>query len=236
MTTWLDGPSVAFDTETTGVNPITDRIVTAALVTALPGQPPTGVEEWVLDPGVDIPAGASAIHGVTTEFARAHGKSAREGLDEIAQSLAEHVRTGTPIVVFNAAYDLPLLDHELSRYGLPSVADRCAGATAYVIDPLVIDRAVDRYRKGKRTLGVLCEVYQVPVEEDLHNSTADAAVTLQILGCLAEKYEEIRTQSLDELQDFQRDAHRVWARSFNEWRARQGYEGSGPSEEWLVPS
>ena len=64
--------------------------------------------------------------------------------------------TGIPVVVYNAPYDLSLLDRECRRNGLEPI-----DAPGPVIDPLVIDKAVDSYRKGKRTLEVAAAHYRV---------------------------------------------------------------------------
>src|SRR5690606_26374276 len=62
---WIDR-LVVFDLETTGVDPTEARIVTAYVgVLDATG---TVVEErsWIVDPGVEIPEGSIAVHGVTT--------------------------------------------------------------------------------------------------------------------------------------------------------------------------
>ncbi|MDR0366186.1 MAG: hypothetical protein LBH68_05095, partial [Bifidobacteriaceae bacterium] len=61
---------VGFDTETTGVRTEADRIVTAALVC----RRADGSREaatWLINPGVEIPAQATAVHGITTAKAQA---------------------------------------------------------------------------------------------------------------------------------------------------------------------
>ena len=73
---WSQLPWLGFDTETTGVNVTSDRLVTAALVLRPGGATPQGsdtVRTWLADPGVSIPDGAAAVHGITTEYAREHG-------------------------------------------------------------------------------------------------------------------------------------------------------------------
>ena len=40
--------------------------------------------------------------------------------------------------------------------------------------------------------------------------------------------------SLPVLHAYQVDAHRAWASSFNDWRARQGFDGPGAGLSWLV--
>lgn len=62
--TWLDSPLAALDTETTGTDPETARVVTACVgMSMAPGQ--WSPMEWRLNPGVPIPAGAAAVHGIT---------------------------------------------------------------------------------------------------------------------------------------------------------------------------
>src|SRR5690625_2227867 len=152
---WPDGPLIGFDTETTGVDVSEDRIVTAAIVEPIDGE--TQVHEWLINPGVEIPERATEVHGVTTDHARAHGLDPRHGLEEIAEKIAEHLREERPIVAFNVVFDLSILDAELRRYELRTVPERIPGEIIPVLDPLVIDRRVDRYRRGKRTLAHLCE-------------------------------------------------------------------------------
>ncbi|NED09569.1 3'-5' exonuclease, partial [Streptomyces sp. SID6648] len=57
---WISGPLVAFDLETTGTDIETDRIVTAAVVTVDADERPPEARTWLLDPGVTIPRQASA--------------------------------------------------------------------------------------------------------------------------------------------------------------------------------
>src|SRR5699024_7823162 len=46
---WSSGPLLGFDTETTGVDPENDRLVTAALVLRADGR--TTTRGWIVDPG-----------------------------------------------------------------------------------------------------------------------------------------------------------------------------------------
>jgi DNA polymerase-3 subunit epsilon len=87
MTAWHEGPMVAFDLESTGVDTDTARIVTACVALIQPGQPVEPMT-WLLDPGIEIPEAASAIHGITTERGRNEGQPAHEGVGEIADQLA----------------------------------------------------------------------------------------------------------------------------------------------------
>jgi DNA polymerase III epsilon subunit-like protein len=116
---WCDGPIVALDLETTDVDPHRDRIVTASVVTISPRpgeRPEVSCRTWLADPGVEIPADATAIHGVSTEQACRDGRPPAEVVMEVAEHLGEHWTPSVPLCVFNAAFDLTMLDAELRRY------------------------------------------------------------------------------------------------------------------------
>lgn len=175
MTTLLSelGSIGVFDTETTGVDRDTARIVTAYI--GLMGRDGKIVKarEWLLNPGIDIPEEASAIHGISTERAVAEGQDAATGVAEIAEAIRKLLSQAVPVVAYNAAYDLTILDRECRRYGLaPFQADNLTP----IIDPYVIDRAIDKYRKGKRTLTATAEHYGVTLT-GAHDAEADATAT-----------------------------------------------------------
>lgn len=231
--TWTEGPLLGFDTETTGVGVETDRIVTAALV--LREGEETSVRTWLIDPGVEIPAEAAAIHGISTADAREHGRPPGEALEELAAAIVAEMGRGVPLVAYNASFDLSILDAELARHGLATLSARLGRAVGPVIDPLVLDRGLDRYRRGKRRLGNLCEEYGVIAGADgLHTADVDVIATLDVLAAIVDRHPDVSARSLDALHDFQVTAHREWATNFNDWRRRQGLDGAGASVDWPV--
>lgn len=227
---WTDGPLLGFDTETTGVDVTRDRIVTAAVVRR--DAAGTVVRTWLIDPGIEIPAAATAIHGITTAQARAHGAAPAVALEEIAVALTTALAAGTPIVAFNASFDLSLLDAELRRHGLPTLAGRLGAPVSPVIDPLVLDRSEARYRRGKRTLADLCAVYQISDTANLHSADADVVATLDVLAAIAASFPHLRELTPDALHAHQVAAHRAWAEEFNSWRASRGMNGPGAELTW----
>jgi DNA polymerase III subunit epsilon len=233
MNSWADGPFLGFDTETTGVDVTSDRIVTAALVHR--DAAATRVRTWLVDPGVDIPPGVTAIHGVTTEHARAHGRAPAEALEEIAAEIAAAQAAGVPLVAYNAGFDLSLLEHELARHGLASLEDRLPGGVRVVLDPLVLDRHVDRPRKGPRKLVDLCEVYDVPTG-DLHTAEVDVVATLDLLARMTARHPQLAAASPAQLHATQVRAHEDWARSYDRWRARRGLPWPGADHGWPLPA
>ncbi|QEU78238.1 exonuclease domain-containing protein [Streptomyces subrutilus] len=199
---WMRGPLLAFDLETTGTDVETDRIVTAAVVRLDPDGAVAAERTWLLDPGVAIPEQASAIHGISTEHARAHGRPAAAAVEEIAAAVAEGLRSGTPLVVMNARYDLSLLDRECRRYAVASVSERLGEAPSPVIDPLVIDKHVDKYRKGRRALYALCAHYGVSLD-DAHDARADAVAAARVVRRLGETHRPVGRMPLADLHDLQ---------------------------------
>lgn len=169
---WHLGRLCAFDLETTGVDKENDRIVTGAVI-LLGGDEPTETHTWLANPGIDIPAGATAVHGITNAHAREHGRPAAEVVAEVTALLAKQILAGVPLVVMNATYDLTLFDRELQRNGLPSLLEQANLREPDVIDPLVIDRGIDPYRPGKRRLTDLAAHYGVTLD-NAHNAAADA--------------------------------------------------------------
>lgn len=226
---WHLGRLAGFDTESTGVDVETDRIVTACIV-EVGGKLPAAPANWLLNPGIDIPEQAAAIHGVTTERARAEGQNPAEGIGQIIAALTQVVLAGTPVVIMNAPYDLTLLDREARRYGIKTLTDT-VGRDLRVVDPKVIDKALDMYRPGKRTLTDLCAHYQVKLD-GAHTADADAVAACRVAWRLGQKYPKLAGLSLDELHAQQIDWHAVWAADFQRHLRSKGkadvIDGSWP--------
>ncbi|WP_406196582.1 3'-5' exonuclease [Kitasatospora sp. NBC_01560] len=214
---WFSGPLASFDTETTGVDVESDRIVSAALVVQPAPGAPVQTVDWLADPGVPIPDGARAVHGITDERVRAFGRPARAVVAEIARALAEQARAGRPVVVMNAPYDLTLLDRELRRHWSATLADGLL-----VIDPRVLDKHVDRYRKGRRTLTDLCAHYGVELA-GAHDAAADATAALELVRAIGLRYPAaLGGLSAAELHRRQTVWHAAQARGLQNWFDRSG--------------
>ncbi|NKX53788.1 3'-5' exonuclease [Arthrobacter mobilis] len=213
MNSWHELPRAAFDVETTGRDPHEARIVTASIVLVNGRGAPLQQHEWLVNPGVPIPEEAAAIHGITTERARKEGQDAAEAVAQIAGTLAGYFAAGIPVMAFNAAYDFTVLAAECRRRGLAAPAPRP------VIDPYILDKQMDRYRRGKRTLVALSELYQVGLDA-AHTSAADALATIGVADALARKYGTLRMEP-GQLHDSQVGWAAAQAASFQEWLRRK---------------
>lgn len=192
-----------FDLETTGIDVTTDRVVTAHVGLLDATGAVIRAHDWLADPGVDIPEGATAVHGITSAHARAAGRPAAEVVAEIVAALRALLDAGIPIVAYNAPYDFSLLKHEALRHGVDPIVD-----PSPVIDPLVVDKAYDRYRRGKRTLEVVAAHYAVRLD-GAHDASADAVAAGRVAQALAERFAAWLPETAGELHTRQI----AWARA-----------------------
>lgn len=247
-----------FDLETTGVDPFRDRIITASVVLAGGGLP-TAPNEWLLQPTIPIPQGASDIHGITDEHAREHGTDPTAGVAEIAADLLNATDQGIPVVGHNiGSYDITLLLAELVRHGHDTLARRLRSITP-VVDTLVIEKHLDAFRPGKpngrrpddacgpHTLVECCRLWGVPLsEEDAHGATADALAAGRLAWRLAtdphrfarfdrRPTDRIRPADwpLDALHKWQTETRRAQAESFGAHLVKQG-KTDDVSRSWPV--
>jgi DNA polymerase-3 subunit epsilon len=230
---WPDADMLAFDLETTGVDRFTDVPVSFALLLIRDGRV-VDRRRRLVDPGREIPTAATAIHGITTEEARARGVPLQTAVPWIARVLIRASRRGMPVAGMCLGYDLTLLDACLQRITGAGLVE--AGWRGPVLDASVIDRRVDRYRRGRRTLVALCEHYAVPADV-AHEASADALAAVDVLRATAQRFPKLAAVPLDVLFRWQVRWHREWALSYSEWRSRNGLSPLATNElEWpLAP-
>lgn len=224
MAHWADRLAV-FDTETTGLSTENDRIVTAFIgVLDHEGQL-VERHSWLADPGVVIPPRATEVHGVTTKMAQEQGRPAAEVVHELMEQLHRFMAEGTPLVAYNASYDLTLTNSEARRYGAVPLDD-----PKPVIDPLVIDRALDTYRKGKRTLDIVSMHYGI-INDAAHNAEGDAVTAGLVARAIIEKFPD-ETADPYLLHDKQVDWAHAWAENFKRYLESQGRPARNVDGRW----
>ena len=155
------------------------------------------------------------MHGITTQHAAENGRPAADGVAEIVQTIREHLARGLPLVAYNAPYDLTLLNRESIRYGVAPLV-----SPSPVVDPLVIDKAVDRYRKGKRTLEVTSAFYGVRLD-DAHDSGADAIAAGRVAQAIARAHVTALPPTVRELHELQAKWSQQQAESFQAYMRRE---------------
>ncbi len=187
-----------FDLETTGLVLDQARIVTAC-VTVIDenGEIADDQLEWLANPGIPIPEVATAVHGIDNETAQRDGRPPKDVVAEVLAKLSSFFEAGIPVVAYNAPYDFTILHYEALRNGLAPLSN-----PAPVIDPLVIDKFLDRYRGGKRRLELTAAHYGVELT-DAHNATADAVAAGRVAQAIARKFAKRLSIDAAELHDLQ---------------------------------
>jgi len=222
----------AWDTETTGPNPLEDRIVTAAFIVRGGGRPDR-IVSWLINPGVPIPAEASEVHGITDAMVQADGQDPKVALDEIATHLARAIRWGMPVIAFNQSFDWSILHYDLLRNGLSTVEARVGMHPLSLIDPIVIDKQCDRYVKGsgQRKLKPTAERYGVQLT-DWHTAEADALAALLIAEAQFERFPQLNDMGPQQLFAAQKAWRAEQQAGLQEWfRAKATPEQGGAPDK-----
>ncbi|WP_036961723.1 exonuclease domain-containing protein [Pseudoclavibacter soli] len=222
---------ITFDTETTGTDPQTDRIVTA-YVGIYDSEQDSHVSEasWLIAPEIPIPDEAAKIHGISDAHARTHGLSPAEAIPGIVGELERLTSDGTPLVVFNAPFDLTLIAAEARRLGVAT--DWLSEVN--VIDPLVIDRACWPRRRGHRRLTDMSATYSLPVLEQAHTADADCLMAARLAMKLIETYRLIGPGTPRELHAQEVLWHRAWAQRFQAYLRAGGTPDAQIDPAWPV--
>ena len=215
---------LAFDLETTSANPKEARIVTSALV-RIDGRDVQKVEH-LADPGIEIPQEATNVHGITTEKARAEGRPHEEVLKDTVEAIKAAWEDGLTLIVYNAAFDLTVLRSLTGDFTV----------TGPVYDPYVIDRVSDKWRKGKRTLGAVCEHYGVELG-NAHEATADALAAARVAWKqVRQHYPNLAQMDENELMEFQAVKWYEDRIAFKKYLEGKGRDASDVSTAWPLIS
>jgi DNA polymerase-3 subunit epsilon len=211
---WTRGEVLGLDLETTGVDRFNDIPVSYALVSVVDGFVRTS---WsgLIDPGRDVPADATAVHGITTERAHSDGMPLPVAIHLLCDAVLAASARGVPLAGMKLDYDLTLLDSQAKAHGLRGLAER--GWHGPVLDVAVLDRQFDPDRHGHRTLIDLCAHYGIEFAR-AHDAAADAVASVEVLYALAMRWDELCDADLGVLHRSQIEWHRHWAERHDEWR------------------
>ena len=160
--------SVLFDTETTGLDPLTgDRVIEVACVELVRDLPTGQVFHRLIDPLRDIPPEASRVHGMTR--ADLVGKPRFE---EVAGELLAFMGD-SPLIAHNAPFDFGFLDAEFARAGLPAL-DR-----GRMVDTLAL--AKKRFPGLPNSLDALCRRFEIDLSQRTsHNALLDCRLLAEV--------------------------------------------------------
>ncbi|MDX9752072.1 MAG: 3'-5' exonuclease [Flavobacteriales bacterium] len=171
----LERPLAFFDLETTGTRIGRDRIVQIGIVRLMPDGSRDQYQVLV-NPGMPIPAEATAVHGITdldVAMAPALEAVAQEVMDQLA---------GCDLAGFNVLrFDLPFLTEELHRVG----RDWNTAAVR------VVDVQRIYHQKERRDLSAALQFYCGRAHEGAHDALADVEATADVLLAQLERYPDL---------------------------------------------
>lgn len=181
----LTNPIVFFDLETTGIDVVKDRIVEISLVKVMPD----GTEEVKtrrINPGMPIPAEASAVHGIKDEDVKDCPP-----FKSVAKSLANYIE-GCDLAGYNSnKFDIPMLMEEFLR----------AGVDIDLKKRKCVDVQNIFHKMEQRTLSAAYKFYCEADLSNAHSAEADTLATYEILKRQLDRYSELEN-SVDFLSKY----------------------------------
>jgi DNA polymerase-3 subunit epsilon len=160
--------SILFDTETTGLDPLTgDRLIEIAALELIRDLPTGVVFHRLVDPDRDIDPDATRVHGLTRADLRGKPKFA-----DIVDELLDFIG-GDPLVAHNAMFDFGFLNAELARVGRPSIC------LTRKVDTLELART--RFPGLPNSLDALCRRFGIDLSERTsHNALLDCRLLAEV--------------------------------------------------------
>lgn len=207
---WMDLPIAVLDTETTGRDPQTDRIVEIGIVVGRRGEVIKRLN-WLVNPEMPIPDAAREVHGIGDDDVK-DAPTFKQIAIEVAEALADVIPSA-----YNATFDKSFVAAELARSGLVLEALPAAMRPEIEwVDPLVWARELQKYEKGKK-LGEVAARLGVALE-NAHRASDDAEAALKVLYAFGGDMRMPRTYGA--LVQEQRRLARAQEDSFAMWRSK----------------
>lgn len=171
----LKKPLVFFDLETTGVDVSKDRIVEICYIKVFPDGSEKEYSRRV-NPGIHIPEGASAVHGIYDEDVKDAPL-----FKEIAKEIAADFE-GCDVAGFNSnRFDLPMLAEEFLR----------AQVDIDLTRHHAIDVQVLYHKREPRTLSAAHKFYCGTEFDNAHSALADTRATYEVLKAQLDHYDDM---------------------------------------------
>lgn len=166
----LIGRASVIDTETTGINVRTDRVISFGHVRLIDGKVTEKIE-WFFNPGgVEIHPDALRVHGITAAFL-ADKPPIKGYLAQIVELMVEAIVCG-----HNVKFDIDMLNAELARHRFPPLEKFIAG----VFDTMKESR--ERWPGKPASLDALCARVGVPTaHREKHGALIDALLCAEAM-------------------------------------------------------
>lgn len=196
MNLQLTKPIAFIDLETTGISITNDRIIEIAIV-KIAADETRLVKRKLINPGMPIPAGSTAVHGITDEMVK-DAPSFKQVANECKQFM-DHCDIGG----YNSnRFDIPMLIEEFLRAGIEFSTE----------GRKFVDVQKIFHKMEERTLSAAYKFYCQKILEGAHSAEADAQATYEILEAQVTRYPQmgatvdsiVQFTGEDEMVDFAR--------------------------------
>jgi DNA polymerase-3 subunit epsilon len=207
---WAEIDVALLDVETTGRDASVDRVVEVGIVVGRRGEV-VARYNWLINPGIPIPAEVTAIHHITNEMV-----ADKPRFEAIAPEIANALKGCVP-AAYNALFDRAFMMSEFSRAKSAGVAEYTdvPALTREVewLDPLVWARDLQDNEKSRSLVDVAARL-GVKLE-NAHRAEDDAEAALRVLYALGRDARIPRAygamvQEQRRLSQKQADARRMW--------------------------
>jgi DNA polymerase III subunit epsilon len=196
MNLQLTKPIAFIDLETTGISITNDRIIEIAIV-KIAADGTRLVKRKLINPGMPIPTGSTAVHGITDEMVK-DAPSFKQVANECKQFM-DHCDIGG----YNSnRFDIPMLIEEFLRAGIEFSTE----------GRKFVDVQKIFHKMEERTLSAAYKFYCQKILEGAHSAEADAQATYEILEAQVTRYPQmgatvdsiVQFTGEDEMVDFAR--------------------------------
>ena len=181
----LNDTFVVFDTETTGLNAVNDKLIEIGAVKIKNGVIIDRFDE-LINPGISIPEKITEITTITNEMVK-DKRSEKEVVKDFIEWIEDY-----PMVAHNAHFDVSFIRNSLANNNYGNLNNP-------VIDTLVLSRFLDNEEK-RHSLSAITKRYEIEFsEEGHHRADYDAEATALVFHKMLQKIAPRDILTLDDL-------------------------------------
>jgi len=205
-TSWQEIDIALLDVETTGRDASVDRVVEVGIVVGRHGDV-VARYNWLINPGIPIPAEVTAIHHITDEMV-----ADKPRFEAVASEIAQALRGCIP-AAYNALFDRAFMMSEFARAKSDTTGVPALTREVEWMDPLVWARDIQDGEKS-RSLGDVAARLGVKLD-NAHRAQDDAEAALRVMYLLGKDARVPRAygamiQEQRRIAGIQADARRMW--------------------------
>ncbi|MDH5723378.1 MAG: DNA polymerase III subunit epsilon [Alphaproteobacteria bacterium] len=182
---------LVLDTETTGMDPFEgDRIIEIGAVELINHLPSGRTLQLYINPERDIPAEATAVHGITNDFIKN-----KPIFSQVYSDFLDFIGEDGILVIHNAEFDMKFLNWELKNVGHKGIGWN------RVVDTLGMARK--KFPGSPVNLDALCRRFEIDnTARNFHGALLDSELLAEVyLELLGGRQHDLALNSNQSLQD-----------------------------------